>query len=97
MATRRRKRSSRDRRYRVTADQSRIMFDEVERLHRNFVEMWRTCANRRCRRSRQCLGCPSFPCTGGRVMGHRSRRQNQRLISLFFRSPPPDFGTLATR
>ena len=74
-----------------TAEQSRILFDEVERLHRNLVEMWRSCADRRCRRSRQCLGCPKFPCIGGRMMGRRTKRQNLRLVQNFLRTPPEGF------
>ena len=75
-----------------TADQSRILFDEIERRDRNFVELWRLCPDRRCRRSRQCLGCPKFPCTGGRIMGRRTKRQDWRLVHDFLRAPPPGFG-----
>jgi len=71
-----------------TADQATIMFDDIERRHRNFMAMWRSCADRRCRRNQQCLGCPKFPCTGGRPMGRRSKRQNYRILREFFSAPP---------
>jgi hypothetical protein len=72
-----------------TRDQDRIMFDDVERRHRNFVELWRGCADRRCRRQRECLGCPKFPCTGGRMMEDRTKRQNLRLARDLLHAPPP--------
>jgi hypothetical protein len=78
-----------------TAAQTSRMFDDLERRDRNFVELWRSCPDRHCRRSRQCLGCPKFPCTGGRMMGRRTKRQNLRLVRDFLRSPPPGFGTEA--
>jgi hypothetical protein len=75
-----------------TAEQSRILFDEVERRHRNFVELWRLCPDRHCRRRRQCLGA-EFTCTGGRIMGRRTKRQDLRLVGDFLRAPPPGFET----
>ena len=74
-----------------TAAQASVLFDEVERRDRNFVELWRTCPDRRCRRRRQCLGCPKFPSTGGRMMGRRTKRQDHRLVDDFLRTPPPGF------
>ena len=75
----------------LTAAQASIMFDDVERRDRNFVEQWRSCPDRRCQRNRQCLGCPKFPCTGGRMMGRRTKRQNQKLVRNFLRTPPEGF------
>ena len=74
-----------------TAEQRRILFDEIERRDRNFVELWRSCSDRRCRRRRQCLGCPKFPCTGGRMMGRRTKRQDWKLVQNFLRTPPEGF------
>jgi len=81
------------RRAELTAAQSRIVFDEVERLHRNFVEIWRRCPNRRCRRQRQCLGGAEPICTGGRTMPDRTKRQDWRLVKDFLRAPPPGYET----
>jgi hypothetical protein len=36
----------------------------------------------------QWLGCSKFPCTGGRPMGRRSKRQNYRILRDFFSAPP---------
>ena len=76
-----------------TAEQSRILFDDIQRRHRNFVEKWRLCPDRQCRRRRQCLGGAEPICTGGQIM-RSTKRQDRRLVRDFVRTPPPGFGPI---